>query len=395
MLTPDWLQDRAGEIEDLYDRLGMSISQDMARRIARMEWVSESSVWQARVLQEAGGVFEDALRIIAEASGQTEEELARLFIEAGSETLRYDDSVYRAVGLDPIPVNQSPALLQTLNATLLKTGQQMNNLTLTTATASQSAFIEALNLVHMQVSSGAMSYTQAIVYAVRDIADQGSWVFYPTGHRDRLDVAMRRAALAGVNQSSGYLQVIRANEMGCDIMELTAHYDARPSHAEWQGQLVSLSGQPGYLTLDEIGYETGDGFMGWGCRHGWAPYFVGYSDRMYTGPELEAMKNRTVTVGGEKIPGFDATQMQRSMERGIRATKRELVDFYSGWKAATDPAMQIAMKGEFDAAAVSLKEQEAALESFRREAGFLRQREREQVLGFGRNVSSQAVWSTR
>ena len=30
---------------------------------------------------------------------------------------------------------------------------------------------------------------------------------------------------------------------GCDLVEVTAHAGARPSHAEWQGKIVSLSGQ--------------------------------------------------------------------------------------------------------------------------------------------------------
>lgn len=42
-----------------------------------------------------------------------------------------------------------------------------------------------------------------------------------------------------------------AEDLGCDLMEITAHYGARPSHAEWQGKIVSLSGRKGYLSLPD------------------------------------------------------------------------------------------------------------------------------------------------
>ena len=130
--------------------------------------------------------------------------------------------------------------------------------------------------------------------------------------------------VTSVNQTCGQLQETRANELGWDLMEITAHSGARPSHTEWQGKIISLSGQKGYLSKDDIGYGEATGFKGVNCRHDWYPYYKG-STRAYTQKELNKWKNEKVTYNGKKISMYDATQEQRKIERAIRQDKKELV----------------------------------------------------------------------
>ena len=106
-------------------------------------------------------------------------------------------------------------------------------------------------------------------------------------------------------------------------MELTAHGGARPEHANWQGKIVSLSGQRGYLSKKDIGYGTATGFKGINCRHDWYPYYKD-SARSYTQEELNKWKNEKVEYNGKKISMYEATQKQRYFERNIRQDKRNL-----------------------------------------------------------------------
>ena len=129
--------------------------------------------------------------------------------------------------------------------------------------------------------------------------------------------------VTAVNQNCGKIQEERANELGWDLMELTAHSGARPSHAEWQGKIVSRSGQKGYLSLDDIGYGTATGFKGINCRHDWHPYHKG-STRAYTQKELNKWKTEKVTYNGKEMSMYEATQKQRYFERKIRQDKKDL-----------------------------------------------------------------------
>ena len=89
----------------------------------------------------------------------------------------------------------------------------------------------------MQVAGGFLSYQEAVRRAIRDAAGEGTSVLYPSGHVDKLDVAVRRAVVTGVNQTCGKITESLADEFECDLMEITAHSGARPDHAKWQGQL--------------------------------------------------------------------------------------------------------------------------------------------------------------
>jgi len=54
-----------------------------------------------------------------------------------------------------------------------------------------------------------------------------------------------------------------------------------------------------------------------------------------------------------------------------------------------------ALKEKFDRSSVTLKRQEAKLKDFTKNTGLDRQREREQVLGFGRSAAQKAVWANK
>lgn len=238
MLSPDYLAHISDDIIKLYQQLEDDIISDIVRRLVGTDFeMTQSAVWQMEKLQQMGLVYEDALKRIGAATGKTEKELKKLFEDAGMETLRFDDSIYKKAGLNPLPLLQSPSMLNVLTAGLQKTGGTLKNLTLTTANTSQALFISSADSAYMQVASGAFDYNTAVRNAVKQASAQGLEVLYPTGHRDKIDVAVRRAVLTGVSQTCGKLQEMRMEELGCTLVEVTAHMGARQDHQFWQGKV--------------------------------------------------------------------------------------------------------------------------------------------------------------
>ena len=236
----------------------------------------------------------------------------------------------------------------------------------------------------MQVQSGAFSSEQAIQTAVKDLSRQGvSSITYPSGHTDSLDVAVRRAIITGVNQTAAKLSEKLADELGCDLVEVTAHHGARPTHAEWQGQVYSRSGKtPGYDNfIDATGYGTGEGLCGWNCRHSFYPYYEGTS-RAYSQKMLDEYNNKTVTYNGQKLTEYEATQQQRYIERQLRRWKRE----YQAMSAAGQPAGKAAAK---------IAEWNQRQADFLKQTGLKKQVGRTQVEGYNKSVSAKATWAAR
>lgn len=331
MLTFDQLNTLPNTIVDIYEEYLQSVINDVARRIAKMG-VTPTAAWQMQRYIESCGVYENALKQLAKITGKSEKALLEAMKRAGVQSMKFDDSIYRAAGLDPIPLNLSPAMQQVLLAGLKKTDMALRNLVSTTAITAQASFIQESDLAYMQVSSGAMSYDQAIRAAIKRVADSGlTTIDYKSGHRDQLDVAVRRAVLTGVSQTAGVIQLQRMDEMGVDLVQTSAHAGARnkgvgpQNHESWQGRIFSRSGKSKKYPpfVEATGYGTGEGLMGWNCRHSFYPYYEGLSENAYTAQDRKSLANQKAEYNGEKISMYDATQVQRYIERNIRRWKRQ------------------------------------------------------------------------
>ncbi len=135
-------------------------------------------------------------------------------------------------------------------------------------------------------------------------------------------------------------------------------------HAVWQGQIVSLSGRRGYLSLADIGYGSGDGFGGWncrrpaemasarltegcsGCRHDWFPFFEDVSERAYSDADLKKLNEPSVSYRDKMYTEYELSQMQRAMEREIRKQKRAVLAAKEGIDAAETDDVRASSRGQ-------------------------------------------------
>ena len=323
MITPEQWKEIEKQANKLYTNLELEIIQEIAERIANVGYANTVVLNDILIAEEMGLMYQDIIQLVAKYNETSVSQIKDIFETAGAKSLEYDDKIYKLAGLHPSSLKQSTSMWQLLGATALKTHNNLSNLVMTTANTSQTQFYEAMNKAYMEVSTGVKSYSKSIIDTIKDISNQGTYITYPSGRNMSIESAVRMNIVTSVNQTCGKLQEMRAEEMGWDLMELTAHAGARPEHAEWQGRIVSRSGQKGYLTLDDIGYGEVTGFKGVNCRHDWFPYYKG-SSLTYTNKELEEMKNAKVTYNGKQISQYDAEQMQRKMERQIRQDKKDI-----------------------------------------------------------------------
>lgn len=325
MLTPEYLDFAAEPILELYEAYQLSVIQDIARRIAKLDYARPAAAWQLQRLIESGRVYNNAIAELSTLLGKSPKVLMEMFKRAGVRTLRFDDSIYRKVGMDPLPLHLSPAMLDVLLVGIRKTQGVFENLTRTTALFGQQAYIQATDLAYLQISTGTFDYQSAIRTAVKTTAENGLHTISFARTVDKADVAIRRAVLTGINQTAGQLQIARANEMGSTLVQVTAHGGARPTHQIWQGKIFSRIGAgkyPDFVT--ETGYGTGPGLMGWNCRHSFFPFFPGVSENAYSEDARRELANRRVTLDGKELTVYDALQKQRELERTIRKWKRQL-----------------------------------------------------------------------
>ncbi len=394
MLTQSDFTNIEKQASALYESLELEIIEEIATRIAKVGYANTVVLNDIQIAQEMGVLYQDIISLVAKYNNSTYEEVAKIFEEAGAKTLKFDDKIYTEAGLNPLPITQSPGMVQILNATIEKTAGNLQNLVMTTANTSQTQFYNAMNKSYMEVSTGVKSYTQSILDAIDDISSQGAEITYPSGRKRSLESTVRMNIITSVNQTCGKLQELRADEVGWDLMELTAHSGARPEHATWQGKIVSRSGQKGYLSLDDIGYGTATGFKGVNCRHDWYPYLKG-STRTYTQEQLNEWKNEKVTYNGKEYSKYDATQLQRAMERRIRADKKELAGLQGILTSAKDNKLIEDTRTEFGRRSLLYKTHQNELDDFIQQTSLRKDITRLYVGKQDKNISTQVANVTK
>lgn len=408
MLDPEYLEKFSDQLLALIDELSAAIIGDIARQIVKTKQITDTAKHQAHVLQNSGMVYKDAIKRIGQVSGYTDREVKRLFEESGVQNIKNESVIYKRAGKKPIELHQSEEMQKILNANFRKTKGEISNLTLTTANKAQSTYVNVCNNAMLKVQTGAFSYDKAIADAIKEAAVQGTEVLYPSGHTDKLDVAVRRSVLTGVNQSAAQLNLEYAEEMGCDYVETTAHSGARPEHETWQGKVFCISGKDSKYPpfYESTGYGTGPGLCGWNCRHNFYAFIPGISTPAYTDQMLKEYQARSYTYGGKNYTEYEVSQMQRFQERQIRGTKRKLTGYDAGIKAAgNDEVLKNTLQQRFESESVRLKGQEKKLKGFCRQTGRRAESARTQVhavlddsgniVGFNRSVAQKAVWSNK
>lgn len=379
MLTPNYLDKLPDRVVKLYSELEIRILEDMSRRIVKMDQLTDTAQWQLWRLEQIGAEREFIQYHLERLTGKTQGELNEIFQEAGEEALYFDDTIYRAAGLSPSAISTNKVLQNIIAAGLRKTNRLFENLTSTTANTATRQFENALDAAYMDVVSGAFSYQEAIKKAIKTLSRSGiDAIYYPTGHVDKMDVAVRRAVLTGVNQTAAEMQLARMDEMGCDLVETTAHVGARPSHSVWQGKVFSRSGRSKqYPPFSETGYGTGAGLCGWNCRHSFYPFFAGLSREAYSRKELSEINHKSVIYNGIKLSYYEATQAQRYIERKIREWKREYMALDAAGLDTSESSARLAMW-------------RSRQDDFLKQTGLRKDNFRGQVEGFGKKQAAKA-----
>lgn len=394
MLSPQYLEQLPEPLIALWQQVEDDILRDIARRIQKMGTITETAAYQAWRLEQTKLLHTDIVKLISKYSGKSETAIRKMLVEAGTQTLQTEDAIHAAAGVTLPEPNKSQNLQNLLNAGYRQTTGSWKNLTATTANTVSRQFEDALDRAWLQVSSGAFDYQTAIRRAIHDLAEHMDGVTYPSGHRDSLEVAVRRATLTGVNQTCGKLQLERAQEAGCEFVEVTAHVGARDTgsgpanHASWQGKVYHVGGPVWYEGKyykgfeETTGYGTGPGLCGWNCRHNFFPFWPGISTRVYTDEQLQALCAKDIEYKGKKYSRYEINQMQRARERQVRKWKKT----YLMEKEAGLDTTQSALR---------LKEARKALSDFAEATGGRVDSNRTAVNNFGHSPASKATWEAK
>ena len=334
---PEILDVLPEELAELFRSLENTLLTEICSRLKAADQLNEVTVQDIRALRSHGVDLKEIKKAIRKTTGISEQKLNKLLNDVVERNQKYYTEL-----IDLAHITQPETLVDaaTVDAIKLQTYDAFRNLTASmgflvgnTMLKPARAYQWALDNTEMQIQSGAISYNQAIANAVRQLAENGIKVVdYESGHRDQIDVAARRAVMTGVSQICAKYTEQSAEYLDTPYFEVSAHAGARdkpgPSpwsnHKDWQGKVYSVQTGDIYPSIYEVcGLGAVDGLEGANCRHRRNVWVEGVSERTYTDEQLEHIDDGLgCTFDGKTYTAYEATQMQRRVERQIIKQKR-------------------------------------------------------------------------
>ena len=374
------------ELAELYRALEDTLLDEICSRLKLADQLNEVTVQDIRALRSHGIDLKEIEKAIRKTSGISETKLNDLLDDVVERNQKYYTELIDLAHITQpetlVSVEDTWAIYEQTKQTLCNITRSMGFLVNAgrTMLPPAKAYQWALDNATMQIQSGAINYNQAIKTAVKQLADSGLKVVdYESGHRDQIDVAARRAVMTGVSQICTKYTEQSAEYLESPYFEVSAHSGARDkpgpspwsSHKDWQGKVYSIRAGDIYPNIYEVcGLGAVDGLEGANCHHRRFPWVEGVSERAYTDEQLERIDDGLgCTFDGKTYTAYEATQMQRRVEREVRKLKREK----AAYKAA-------GLHEEERSVNIRLRRLNAKYKAFSAAAGLPEQRERMKVL---------------
>ncbi len=329
MLTPEQIEGFRLAAGRLIDPVNTYLLKDIARRIQEAGKLTSTAAYEAWQVEWLGKGRKELERELSQLLGVTRREARKLLRSAAR--YGYDTTLSRYPGhLVPFDTNQ--AIQQIVSAAVTLAGDELKNITQTKAILMvdpygryqtlPKAYCACTDYAFQQVFTGAADYNTAIRQACAEIAKHGVSIAYASGVHTSLEAAVRRNIMGGLGLMTEQISRQNHDDLGCNGWEISAHANSAPDHEPIQGRQYS---DKAYDTLNN-GLVRRIGTLN--CGHVASPIILGVNSPQYSAEELEKFRQNNeagVTFDGKHYTGYEATQMQRRLERAIRAQRRRVL----------------------------------------------------------------------
>lgn len=367
-------------LQEIYENIEADLLRNIASRLDVDEIDGGTLEWHTRKLNELGMLHNENIKVLASYSGKTTAEIKSMLKKAGYENI--EEKAYKeayAKGIlksQPIPLMKSPDLKAILDTSITNSLDSFNLVNTIALESANEEYLKIINQVYLEVTQGIYDYNTSIRKASTKLAEKGiKGASYMRTDGTKiirtLESAVRMQIITSNNQCMCAMQEQRAKEWGSNLVEVSSHMGARPSHAVWQGKIYMLEGSsdkyPNFYEATRYGEV--DGLGGVNCRHTFYPYLEGISEQSYKHYNLNENKEQ-----------YELEQQQRKLERKIRVEKQKII-------VAEENNDNIML----EKASIKLKERRKDLKDFLKQNNLLRDTSREFTLGFDRSTSQKAT----
>lgn len=406
MLEPEYFNDKADKMIEMYRELEDYIMEDIAERLLKTGEMSGTTDWMIWKLTQMGEHRAVILNKIARMTNMSRRELKELLQDAVLTSWEDDLSAFNEMGIELESPLSNPYVISVMDAEWKKSQGELENLTRSAMLRSQRDLVNMLDEAELRIATGTKSYSAEVCDILDRYAGKGAMVDYPKGTQRTLEAAVRMCVVTSMNQTAAQVTNQYIVQAGTEYVLVSAHLGARiqekgqpylAGHENWQGKVYRINGsENGYPNLLEMtGYdidaETGTGYVrdprglhGYNCRHGHKPW-----DKRLRNPYVDENGNLKIDTE-ENRKRYKLKQQQRAYERNIRKTKRELLTKKKEMDMVAETDIKDILQDDYDKLAFKLREQNKKYNDFCEKNGFTKEVDRVKVSGFKKKQASMA-----
>lgn len=399
MLNNEQLELIADVVRPLYQSLEQDVIYDVARRIKKTMSYTRTAELMVMEMEKLGyspaKIRAEALKVlradkefqkvVEENTLEYKKEVKELIKKIEKEAEKAGNTIVAEAGdmawIDDMRVWESHgkelgdnSFLETLQTAFAEqTAMELKNLTRSTGFKAMSGF-ESLENVYrreldkavIKICTGTFSQEKVLRDVIHELSQSGlRSVDYSSGRAMQIDTAAKLALRTGCHQISSKIHDQNIVNTGENLVYVSEHWGARnkgvgiENHELWQGKVYFIKPGNDYSEeakrikqdrIMDIWYSTGYspdgshvnnplGLHGYNCRHMHYVWFEGSSNLPKKNPEPAPR-----IINGKKYDYYAMTQKCRSMERSIRAMKREKIAMEKLGLPATEIKARISEK---------------------------------------------------
>lgn len=321
-------------------------------------------------LLKYGGDYNKIKKELTKMANKSQKDIDKIFENTAKKNQEFAKKFYEYRNINYIPFEKNTALKQQVKAIADVTKETYKNISNTRAIGLtkkvgkelifmglEEAYKDAIDRGIMAMQQGQTTLDEEMRKIVKEYSDSGlKYVEFDSGYRRRLDSQVRMNLFDGLAQVTQQVNLTFGEEFGADGVEIDAHYNPAPDHAEVQGRQFTndefYKFQNDMDAVDVQGKKFPKEHNGhdrrsigqYNCQHNPYPIIIGVNKPVYTNEQLQEIIDSNLKgfdYEGKHYTMYEGTQLQRNIETEIRKAKDEqIMAVEIGDKEAIDKAQK-------------------------------------------------------
>ena len=366
MISDEVLDKVIERIVDKIEKANQYILKTIGDSIKEIGTINPTKLNQLIMSLKYGSNYKSMLRELSKYTKISQKEINAIFEEVAKSDYKFAKQFYEYRDRPYVPYNQNKELVEQTKELAKITANECINLTRTSALGFglpdkdgnivyhgiKETYYNLLDEAVLSISQGKETFDSAMYRQLKNIAESGLKVVYPTTYIDkngierhytrRLDSAIRMNLKSGLRQLHNETQKTIGEQIDADGVEISVHFNPAEDHAEAQGKqftkkeydkLQSTGVAKSYDGIHiDMHRQLKDGsdapsfrpISEYNCYHYIFSIVLGVNRPQYSNKQLKKINDDNLKgfeFEGNHYTMYEGTQLQRQIETEIRKAK--------------------------------------------------------------------------